>query len=60
MKVVPLDRVLINSDTVIRLASDVLGVPKTALEMRRLGFKEEEITKVMYENPKRVFDLDGL
>ena len=60
MKIVPLDRVLVNSDTVIRLASDVLGVPKTALEMRRLGFKEEEITKVMYENPKRVFDLDGL
>jgi hypothetical protein len=54
---IPLDRVVLNCDVGPKLASDVLGVPKTALEMRKLGFKEGEIRKVVYDNPKRVFNL---
>jgi len=57
LKDAPLDQVLVNSDTVLRLRSDVLGVPKTALEMRRLGFKDEDIKKVVFDNPRRVFNL---
>jgi predicted metal-dependent TIM-barrel fold hydrolase len=54
----PLDRVMVDSDTALRVTSDVLAVPKKLLEMKKLGFKEEEIEKVVYENPRRVFNLD--
>jgi predicted metal-dependent TIM-barrel fold hydrolase len=52
-----LDRVILDSDSAISLASDPLGVPKTALEMRKLGFREEDIRKVVYDNAKRFFNL---
>lgn len=57
METADLDRVILNSDSAILTASDPLGVPKTALEMRKLGFKEEDIRKVVYDNAKRVFNL---
>ena len=53
-----INRVLVNSDTRVRHRSDPLGVPRTALQMKRLGFKDEDITKVFYDNPKRVFKLN--
>ena len=52
-----LDRVLVDSDSSLRFGSDPLGVPKTALEMRNLGFTEKDIKKVVYDNPKKVFTL---
>ena len=53
----PLDRVMVDSDSSLRVTSDVLAVPKTVLEMRKLGFKDEDIRKVVYDNPRRVFNL---
>lgn len=52
-----LGMILVNSDSILQHWSDPLGVPKTALEMRKLGFKEEDIRKVVYDNAKRVFNL---
>jgi predicted metal-dependent TIM-barrel fold hydrolase len=52
-----INRVLVSSDTRLRHRSELLGVPRTAVQMRRLGFKEEDIRKVVYDNPKRVFNL---
>ena len=52
-----MNRVLVSSDSRIRHRSDPLGVPRTALQMKRLGLREEDITRVLYDNPKRVFDL---
>jgi len=53
-----INHVLVSSDTRVRHRSDPLGVPRTALQMKRLGFKDEDITKVFYDNPKRVFKLN--
>jgi len=50
------DRMLIDSDCSI-LESDPLSVPKTALEMRKLGMSESEIREVVRENPRRLFKL---
>ncbi len=50
------DRVLINSDCSF-LYSDPLSVPKTALEMRRLGLGEDEIKTIVFDNPCRVYKL---
>ena len=52
-----LNQVLVSSDTRLRHRSDPLGVPRTAFQMRRLGFSEEDIRKVFCDNPRRVFDL---
>ena len=57
LKDVPLDRVMLDSDAALRVASDVLAVPKAALQMRKLGFKDEDIEKVVFDNPRRVFNL---
>jgi len=57
MKTVDLDQIILDSDSGIGAASDPLGVPKTALEMRKVGFKHEDIRKVVYDNAKRVFNL---
>ena len=57
LKDAPLDRVMIDSDTALRVSADVLTVPKVALEMKKLGFSESEVSKVVYENPVRVFNL---
>jgi predicted metal-dependent TIM-barrel fold hydrolase len=39
--------------------SDPLKVPKTALLMRRRGFKESDIQKVVWDNPVRFFAQSG-
>jgi predicted metal-dependent TIM-barrel fold hydrolase len=57
LKDVPLDRVMIDSDSAIRVSSDPLSVPKAVLQMRKQGFKEEDIEKVVCLNPKRIFNL---
>lgn len=58
IKTVPLDKVMVDSDSALRVSSDVLSVPKVALEMRKNGFTEEEVEKVVYHNPRRVFNLN--
>lgn len=50
-------KVLVDSDCNITMASDALSVPKTALEMRRAGFSEDNVRKVVFENPARLFGL---
>ncbi|HDG96950.1 MAG TPA: hypothetical protein ENG73_02080 [Desulfobacterales bacterium] len=52
----PPDRVIIDSDC-SPLLSDPLSVPKTAHEMRRLGMKEENIRKMVFDNAAKIFDL---
>jgi len=52
-----LDSVLIDSDCNITLPSDSLSVPKTALEMKRIGFSEDDIKRVTFDNPARIFNL---
>lgn len=58
MRTVELDQVILDSDAAIGFGTDPLGVPKTALEMRKLGFKHEDIKKVVYNNARRVFNLN--
>jgi len=53
-----LGRMLVNSDSILQHPSDPLSVPKTALEMRKLGFSDEKIRQIFFENPKRIFSLD--
>jgi len=57
LKDAPLDRVMVDSDSALRVSSDVLAVPKTALEMKKLGFSDDQIRTVVYETPVRVFNL---
>jgi len=52
----PLDKVLIDSDC-SPILSDPLSVPKTAHEMRRLGISKDDIKKIVFENPWRIFNL---
>ena len=52
-----LDSVLIDSDCNSTMPSDPLSVPKTALEMKRIGFSEDDIKQVVFENPARIFNL---
>ena len=52
-----LDSVLIDSDCNSTMPSDPLSVPKTALEMKRVGFSEDDIKQVVFENPVRIFNL---
>jgi len=52
-----LNRVLIDSDCNSTMPSDPLSVPRTVLEMRKAGFSEESIKKVVFDNPKRIFNL---
>jgi len=52
-----LQRVLIDSDCTV-LESDPLAVPRTALEMRKLGMSAGDIKTVMWDNPRRVYGLD--
>ena len=54
-----LNSVLIDSDCNITLPSDPLAVPKTALEMKRVGLSESDIKKVVFENPVRIFNLSN-
>ncbi|MCC6176498.1 MAG: TatD family hydrolase [Chloroflexi bacterium] len=48
------DRMLVNSSADWG-PSDPLSVPKTALLMRKYGFSQEEIEKVVWQNPLRVY-----
>jgi len=52
-----LNRVLIDSDCNSTMPSDPLSVPKVVLEMRKAGFSEGDINKVVFENPRRIFGL---
>ncbi|MGE0712745.1 MAG: TatD family hydrolase [Planctomycetota bacterium] len=52
------DRMLINSAADWGV-SDPLLVPKTVLAMRKAGMDEEEIQKVVWENPIRFFAQSG-
>jgi len=54
-----LNSVLIDSDCNITLPSDPLSVPKTALEMKRIGFSEDDIKQVVFKNPARIFNLSN-
>lgn len=49
-----LERMLINSSCDWG-PSDPLMVPRTVLEMRRRGFQDQEISKVVWDNPVRFF-----
>jgi hypothetical protein len=53
-----LNKVLVDSDCNITMASDLLSVPKTALEMRKAGFSEDDVRKVILDNPARLFCLE--
>jgi len=55
---VDLGRMLVNSDSILQHPSEPLSVPKTAFEMKKLGFSDKEIGKVFFDNPKRIFSLD--
>ena len=50
------DRVTINSDC-SSVYSDPLSVPKTALEMRRLGLNRDEVKEIIFDNPCRIFGI---
>ena len=52
----PYDKVIVDSDC-SPLLSDPLSVPKTVHEMRRLGLSKDEIKKVVFDNPCRIFNL---
>jgi len=51
------NRILVNSDTCFPHESDPLSVPRTAFEMKKLGIKDTEIKKVLWENPRKAFGL---
>ena len=53
----PYDKVIVDSDC-SPLLSDPLSVPKTVHEMRRLGIGRDDIKKVVFDNPCRIFGLD--
>jgi predicted metal-dependent TIM-barrel fold hydrolase len=48
--------VLVDSDSGIP-ESDSLAVPKTALELRRLGLAEAEIERVLWDNPRKAYGI---
>jgi predicted metal-dependent TIM-barrel fold hydrolase len=52
-----MNRILVSSDSRIRHRSDALSVPRIAVQMRRLGLSEEDVKKVLFDNPNKVFNL---
>jgi predicted metal-dependent TIM-barrel fold hydrolase len=54
MKKFGLEKILVNSSADWG-QSDPLSVPKTSIEMRKNGFSENEIEKVLYSNPNNFF-----
>jgi len=48
--------VLVDSDC-SPLLSDHLSVPKTATELKKLGFDDSEVEKILYENPRVFYGL---
>jgi len=53
-----LNMMLVNSDNILQHPSDPLSVPKTAFETKKLGFNDEEVGQIFFNNPKRIFGLD--
>jgi predicted metal-dependent TIM-barrel fold hydrolase len=53
-----LDRLMLDSDSSPKL-SDALSVPKAVHEARKLGVKDEDIKKVVWDNPIRFYNLPG-
>jgi predicted metal-dependent TIM-barrel fold hydrolase len=51
-----LDRLMLDSDSSPKL-SDALAVPKTVHEALKLGAKESDIQKVVWDNPIRFYHL---
>jgi len=52
-----MNRILVSSDSRSRHRSDPLSVPRTAIQMRRLGLSDEDIRRVFFDNPNRIFNL---
>ena len=52
-----MDRILVSSDSRIRHRSDPLSVPRIAVQMLRLGLKEADVKRVLFDNPNRIFNL---
>jgi len=52
-----MNHILVSSDSRIRHRSDPLSVPRIAVQMRRLGLSEEDVKKVLFDNPNKVFNL---
>ena len=52
-----MNRILVSSDSRIRHRSDPLSVPRIAVQMLRLGLKEEDVKKVLFDNPNRILNL---
>ena len=50
------DNFLLNSD-VSNNPSDILSVPKTVRQLKRLGFKESQIEKVSFKNAREFFEI---
>ena len=50
------DNFLLNSD-ISNKPSDPLSVPKTVRELRRLGYKKEDIDKISFKNAENYFKL---
>lgn len=52
-----MNRILVSSDSRIRHRSDPLSVPRIALQMRCLGLSEEDVKRVFFDNPNKIFNL---
>jgi predicted metal-dependent TIM-barrel fold hydrolase len=52
------DKMLINSSADWGI-SDPLGVPKTAMIMKQRNFTEDEIRKVVWDNPRAFYETSG-
>ena len=52
-----MNRILVSSDSRIRHRSDPLSVPRIAVQMLRLGLKEEDVKRVLFDNPNKIFNL---
>lgn len=51
------DRIMVETDCANVLRTDVLSVKRTILELYRLGIDEEDIRRIVLENPRDVFGL---
>jgi predicted metal-dependent TIM-barrel fold hydrolase len=52
------ERVLVNSSADWG-ASDVLSVPKCVLELRKRGYTDDKISKIVWDNPVSLFGKSG-
>jgi predicted metal-dependent TIM-barrel fold hydrolase len=48
------DRVLVDSDLIGAMRADPFVVPRTAMDLLRLGLSRDQVERVVYENPNRV------